>query len=206
MLKRLIEWIKSLFKKTTTSWTAKPETGTPVPNVGINLPDPPQDNEAQYNAWRAQQPVGLQAYIPTWAVKQERDRRVREAAATPGRDRIGGNLNDGMVHVNQIADGAAMTYTFTVSPGMEFVKLVTHSHSNSGFARKEFTVTGPLNFSGAASGSEGQNAGPPIIHQNLPPGDYTVVVRYFGVYGGAIAAQVVRNPTQPHDHPGYTHY
>lgn len=196
MLKRLIEWIKSLFRKTTTNLA--PET--PAPSVTPANVTPAPSVTPHLDSL----PASTRAFIATGAVAEELDRRVREQG--PGVDRRGGDLNNGFVRVNEITEGSELTYFVTVGPGERFVRLVGLTHSGSSFEGTEFVVTGPKSFSGKSGGAESQKTAS-LIRQNLPPGSYVVKVKYLGVQGGerGTAAQCWQDPPQPH-HVSHTSY
>ena len=130
MLKRLIEWIKSLFKKTTTSWTAKPDSGTPAPNVGIQPPiytDPSVVNP--FVKWmllgytmpdilRIRQQRGESASLNALELEQARQAGyLVDVVAVAPVDRSGFDLRegDGWYVMNELQDGT-YTFTYTIRP------------------------------------------------------------------------------------------
>lgn len=89
MLKRLIQWIKSLFKDQTSVVTGAPLTQSPSqPTKVLGL-----DTEAGWNAWRDSHVPTTRSYIPTWDKKARIDQLIA-ASQGPGVDRSGFELNE----------------------------------------------------------------------------------------------------------------
>lgn len=114
MLKRLIEWFKSLLKKVSApaSSADSPRTNPAPPSVKVfDL----QTKEG-WEAYRASFVPTTQAYIPTWDQKARIDSLI--AAAAGSVDRSGFDLGEGEVKVNDLVNGQLYTYTYKLRPGI----------------------------------------------------------------------------------------
>ena len=74
---------------------------------------------AEWDAWRNEFVASTREFIPTWERKLEIDRMIREAAAQPGVNRVGFdmNLKNGFIAYPSVASGEPHAYTYPYVKG-----------------------------------------------------------------------------------------